>query len=95
MKEKTELWCFRCQKKPEPECTGCKYFTECEYVPTGELEVEDGDIVLEKHTGGDRVCFDGNEYTLAESRDVIQILPLDDQDDIRTYYKPYWKVVKQ
>lgn len=94
MKEKTELWCFRCQKNPEPDCSGCKYFSECESVPTGDLEVEDGDIILE-HAGGNRVVFDGNEYTLAESRDVIQILSSNDQDDIMTYYKSFWKVVQQ
>lgn len=64
-------------------------------LPTGDMEPEDGDIILETHTGSDRVIFDGNEYTLAENRDVIQILPVNDQDDIRTYYKPFWKVVKQ
>lgn len=56
---------------------------------------EDDLIILEKHTGEGRVVVSKNKYVLAESVDMIQLLPVDDDLEIRTFYKPYWKVVKQ
>lgn len=55
-----------------------------------------GDVIILKAHANDSVLrFPKKDYVLAESRDVIQILPIHDQDRIRTFYKPFWKVVKQ
>lgn len=59
-----------------------------EEVPVDEV------IILESHTGGN-VIVSKDQYVLAESVDVIQLLPVDDQHEIRKFYKPFWKVVKQ
>lgn len=62
--------------------------TLIEEVPVDDL------IILESHKGGS-VVVSKYQYVLAESVDVIQLLPVDDEREIRTFYKPYWKVVKQ
>ena len=59
----------------------------------GFQEVEE--IILETHNGGDRIVVGKDEYVLAESVDMIQLLPVDDKLPIRTFHKPFWKVVKQ
>lgn len=51
-------------------------------------------IILETHNGGDRLCFSKEEYTLAESRDFIKLLPVDEKKEPRALLKPFWKVVK-
>ena len=61
----------------------------------GRLVPTDDVIILETHNGGDHVVVSKNHYVLAESRDVIQLLPADDKGEIRTFYKPFWKVVQQ
>ena len=60
----------------------------------GFQEVKDV-IILETHNGGDRLEVSKDDYVLAENADVIQLLPVDDKLEIRTFYKPFWKVVKQ
>ena len=53
-------------------------------------------IILETHNAcGQVVVVSKKDYVLAESRDVIQLLPVDDKDEIRTFYKPFWKVVQR
>lgn len=52
-------------------------------------------IILETHNGGDRLSVSKDDYVLAESVDVIQLLPVDDKNEIRTFYKPFWKVVQE
>ena len=52
-------------------------------------------IIIETKCFCGRLTFSKDEYVLAESVDVIQLLPVDDKHDIMTFYKPYWKVVKQ
>lgn len=63
--------------------------TLLEEVPIDDL------IILKKHTGEGCVVVSKNKYVLAESVDVIQLLPVDDDLEIRTFHKPFWKVVKQ
>lgn len=54
----------------------------------------DDQIILEKHDSSWRIVVSKQDYVLAESRDVIQLLPVDDKGEIRTFYKPFWKVVQ-
>lgn len=55
----------------------------------------DDEIILEKHDSSWRIVISKKDFVLAESRDAIQLLPVNDKDEIRTFYKPYWKVVKE
>ena len=55
----------------------------------------DDEIILRKHDDSWQIVVSKKDYVLAENRDVIQLLPVDDKGEIRTFYKPYWKVVQQ
>ena len=55
----------------------------------------DDKIILRKHDDSWSIVVSKKDYVIAESRDVIQLLPTDDKGEIRTFYKPYWKVVQQ
>lgn len=52
-------------------------------------------IKIINHTNTDIMVFEKDRFQLAESVDVIQLLPLNEKDDIHTYYKPYWRVIEQ
>lgn len=56
--------------------------------------MDDDKIILRKYDDKWTIIVSKKDYVLAESRNVIQLLPDDDRDEIRTFYKPFWKVVK-
>ena len=54
-----------------------------------------GCIRLIDHKKTEILEFDSSRFQLAESRDVIELLPVYDNEDLHyKYYKPYWQVLE-